>query len=398
MKSNLSTIVKGKGRDLLSTAMMIPDRLGNIKSASAEQAFDPEKFTVNQVAAAIHPAALSLKITKVTEHTPDIKSFFFTWEGSQPLAYFRAGQYLSVVVPIGAAVVTRAYSLSSSPAEALKGIYSITVKRVQGGFVSNYILDNWAEGTRVSAYAPEGWFTYEPLRDAPTVIGVAGGSGITPFLSMAKAIDEGSEDFCLTLLYGARNRKDLVFKAEFDAIAKRNPDKFRVVYVLSDEKVRGYSNGFIGAKLIKKHAPAEGKYSIFACGPAAMYDFLNSEIPSLGIARKYVRMESFGIKNDATGEKGIIEGDYKITVINRGETTVIPAKGAETVLVALERAGITVPVRCRSGECGFCRSKVLEGNVYIPGSADYRRISDARYGYIHPCCCYPVTDLTLKIN
>lgn len=398
MKSNLNIVVGSKAKDLLNTAMMIPNRLNNIKSASAEPAEDPDSFVPNRVAAALHPGLLKIKITKVTEHTPDIKSFYLTWTGSQPLAYFRAGQYLSFLLKIGDAVVTRAYSIASSPAEALRGIYQITVKRVADGFVSNYILDNWKQGDCVQAYSPEGNFVYEPIRDAQTVIGIAGGSGITPFLSMAKAIDEGTEDFCLTLLYGARNRGELVFRHEFDAIAKRNPGKFKVVYVLSEEKVRGYNSGFIGAKLIKKYAPKDSAYSVFACGPTAMYKFLESEIPALNIERKYVRMEMFGAKNNGAGLDGVVKGSFTVKVINRGETTEIKANGEETVLVALERAGITVQVRCRSGECGFCRSKLIEGNVFIPEEMDYRRLSDVTYGYIHPCCCYPLSDMTIKIR
>ncbi|MCQ2470968.1 MAG: FAD-binding oxidoreductase [Clostridia bacterium] len=396
MKNKIIPITS-KGKDFVNTVKMIPDRLVDVKKSSKEQAMNPELFNVNRVAAALHPKEQKLVIRKIVEHSADVKSYYLTWTGGQALAYFRAGQYLSFPIKIGDSVVTRAYSLASSPAKALVGEYHIMIKRVPDGFASGYILDNWKVGDKITAYAPEGCFTYEPLRDAPTVIGVAGGSGITPFLSMARAIDDGSEDFNLTLLYGAKTKDELVFKDELDAIAERN-EKVKVVYVLSEGKSRGFERGFIGADLIKKYAPEDGKYSIFACGPEGMYKFLGQEIPKLGLERKFVRMEMFGVSKSAVLSDAIKEGEFKMTVVYRGDKTEYVCNGKETILTALERAAVKVAVRCRSGECGFCRSKLVSGTVYIPESIDRRRMADAQFGYIHPCCTYPTSDIEIKID
>ena len=110
--------------------------------------------------------------------------------------------------------------------------------------------------------------------------------------------------------------------------------------------------------------------------------------------RKYIRFEVF-----SSGKKTEEEPkEYNITVINRGNETVIKAGSNETVLCALERAGIEVPARCHTGECGFCRSKLKEGKVYIPEGEDRRRIADMQFNFIHPCCCYPESDLVIRIN
>lgn len=399
MKNKLIPI-KSQGKDFINTVKMIPERLLDVKTASDKPAMNPEKFNVNMVAKALHPKKQTLKITKIEEISKDVKCYTFTWTGSQPLAYFRAGQYLTFSLPIDGSVVTRAYSISSAPAQALKGEYQITVKRVPDGFVSGWILDNWKVGDVVDSFAPEGTFNYEPIRDAETVVGLAGGSGITPFLSMAKAIDDGTEDFNLTLLYGARNKDEILFKDELDALAKRN-EKFNVIYVLSDAKTKNqyYEKGFIGAELIKKYAPENGKYSIFVCGPEAMYNFLRKEIPSLGLEQKFVRFEMFGVSKSTAKLDGIKKGTYKMTVINRGESAEYTCEGEETILTALERAAVRVPVRCRSGECGFCRSKLVSGTVYLPETVtDHRRLADAEFGYIHPCCTYPTSDIVIKIN
>lgn len=389
--------ISSKGKDFINTAKMIPERLYDVKSSSKEPAMNPDLFNVNRVAAALHPKEQKLVVRKIVEHSPDVKSYYLTWTGGQSLAYFRAGQYLSFPLKIGDSIVTRAYSIASSPAKALVGEYQIMIKRVPDGYASGYILDNWKVGDKITAYAPEGCFNYEPLRDAPTVIGIAGGSGITPFLSMARAIDDGSEDFNLTLLYGAKTKDELIFKDELDEIAERN-EKFKVVYVLSEGKNRGFERGFIGADKIKKYAPENEKYSIFACGPEGMYKFLGQEIPKLNIERKYVRMEMFGVSKSAVLSDEIKDGEFKMTVTYRGESTEYKCNGKETILTALERAGVKVPVRCRSGECGFCRSKLISGTVYIPESIDRRRMADAKFGYIHPCCTYPTSDISIKID
>ena len=399
MKNKLVPI-KSQGADFLNTVKMIPQRLIEVNKSSDEPAMNPEKFNVNMVSAALHPKKQTLKIRKIDVISKDVKSYYFTWTGSQSLAYFRAGQYLTFQLEIDGSIVTRAYSIASSPASALKGEYQITVKRVGDGFVSGWILDNWKLGDTVNTFAPEGTFVYEPIRDAETVMALAGGSGITPFLSMARAIDDGTECFNLTLLYGARNKDEILFKDELDTIAERNPN-FNVVYVLSDVKTKpkGCEKGFISAELIKKYAPENEKYSIFVCGPEAMYNFLRQEIPTLGLEDKYVRFELFGVSKSTLKLDGIKKGTFKMTVINRGEKTETTCNGEETILNALERAAVKVPVRCRSGECGFCRSKLVSGTVFLPETVkDRRREADARFGYIHPCCTYPTSDIVIKIN
>lgn len=397
---NKRVVVESKLHDFLNTAKMIPMGLQNINNACGQSTKKPEDFHVNKIAAFMHPDEQSLVIKKVVEHSPDVKSFFFTWLGSKPLAYFRAGQYLTLKIKIGSAVLTRPYSISSSPAAALKGEYQITVKRVADGFASGYILDNWKAGDKVTAYAPEGCFVYEPLRDTQHIIGIAGGCGITPFISLAKAIDDKIEDCSLTLLYGCKTKQEILFKNELDELQEKN-DKIKVVYVLSDDKSRGFEKGFIDAEKIKKYAPKKGDYSLFVCGPQAMYDFLKDEIAKLNIRQKFVRFEAAETKKPSAADdfpKGMARKTFELTVINRGESQTIKCKSSETILTALERAGIQVPSRCRGGGCGFCRSKIVSGEFFIAQGSDKRRIADAEFGYIHPCCAYPISDIELKIN
>lgn len=380
---------------------MTPTRNAKIEAAPAKALPPTDSYKPNELAKALHPGVQYLKVAKIVEESSDMKSFYLEADaerGTEKLAWFSAGQYLSIHLTIGNMKLSRPYSLASSPREALAGTYILTIKRVEGGLASQYILDNWAVGTKVTASEPLGVFTYEPLRDAKTIIGIAGGSGITPFRSLAKAIADGDEDAELILLYGSRTLADAVFQEEFKALEQACP-KFKLVNVLSAEEVEGYEKGFITAESIKKYAP-EGEYSIFLCGPQAMYEFVDKEIETLKLRKKFIRHELFGEYFNPSKEADYpadVALAFQITVRIAGEEKVITAKADESILRSLEANGIAAPAHCRSGECGWCHSKLVSGEVYVPKSVDGRREADYIYGYIHPCCSFPLSDLVMEV-
>jgi NAD(P)H-flavin reductase len=269
----------------------------------------------------------------------------------------------------------------------------------QDAFLSAYIHDNWKVGDTVETSGPQGTFFYEPLRDAKKVIAIAGGSGITPIYAMANAIADGDEDFEMTILYGSRTKKDILFQKEFDAIMARTY-KVKLVNVLSEAKAKDCEHGFITAELIQKYA-GDGVYSIFAAGSQGMYKFLDGEAEKLGIAKKYYRKELY----DNIGQPWNYPGypmEAKDQVFNLkikmcDKVFDIPCSANENILVALERAGVAGPNRCRGGICGWCRSRLLSGDVFIPEDTDGRRAQDKLDGYIHPCASFAVSDLSIEM-
>ena len=378
---------------------MNPTRQAKIAAAPAQALPATDSYLPNKIAKALHPGKQFVKVAEVIEQSADTKTFWLEADparGTDSLAWFSAGQYLSVSLEIGPAKLTRPYSLSSSPREALAGRYGLTIKRVEGGLASNYILDNWTVGTEVTVSEPLGVFTYEPLRDAKVIIGIAGGSGITPFRSLAKAIADGDEDAEMILLYGSRTLADAVFQEEFKAL---EGDKFQLVNVLSHETCEGCEHGFITAELIKKYAPA-GDYSLFLCGPQAMYEFVDKEIETLNLRKKFVRHELFGEYFNPAKEADYpanVAPEFKITVRIAGSEQTVTAPADTSILRSLEAAGIAAPAHCRSGECGWCHSKLISGEVYTPKSVDGRREADFLYGYIHPCCTFPLSDIVMEV-
>ena len=376
--------------DMLKFKNLRKNRAEMIASAEAKPL--PGTYRVNELAKRLHPAAQYLKIAEIVQETHDAKSFVLVPDeeaGTRELAPFKAGSYINVRTTLAGSVARRTYSLSSSPKEALEGKYRITVKLKEGGFLSAWLHNEAKVGDKLTATEPGGHVTHSGIRDCKKVVALAGGSGITPFMSMAKAIDEDTEDFEMTLLYGARTEADLVFRADFDAIAARCP-KVKVVYVLSEEQKEGFEAGFITAELIKKYAGAE-QFSIYAVGPGAMCDFLDRELPKLGLAQKFIRME----RTEDVCDAGEVK-DYTLTVHYRDELHTIPARSDETVLTAFERAGLAVNNKCRVGYCGFCRSRLVKGE-YHANRYEQLRIADKQFHYFHPCCSYPMSDMEIEV-
>ena len=392
--------VNSGAADLKRFVGLITDRESAIKNAP-ENEINPT-FKINEIAKELHPDFQKMVITEIISHDgADAKTFVFKKADGSKAAFFRAGQYVSVLLKMGESLVTRPYSICSSPMEAKQGVVKITVRNVKDGYAAPYMLENFKVGDNVTLSGPDGTFYYEPLRDAQTVIALAGGSGITPFLSMAYAIRDGLEDFNLTILFGSRNEENILFKNELDEIAAEC-EKVKIVHILSDEEKEGYEHGFINAELIKKYAPADGKYSVFICGPEAMYRFAEKEVEKLGIEKKYFRRELLGVTKNAYALPDYPEDaknkTFKLTVVIGENEWVVDAKSDETVLTAVERAGIPAPSRCRSGECGWCRSKLVSGTVYIPAENDTgRRYTDKECGYIHPCASFPTSDLKIAV-
>jgi ferredoxin-NADP reductase/ferredoxin len=360
-----------------------------------------ENYASNQNAAARHPLSQFFTIEDIqVRGKGDVKTFTLRRNDDQNPAFFRAGQFVVIRQMIDGKLIARPVTLSCGPAMTLEGKIQVTVKKVeQDAFLSAYIHENWKAGDTVETSGPQGTFFYEPLRDAKKVIAIAGGSGITPVYAMANAIADGDEDFDMTILYGSRTKADILFQEEFDAIMART-DKVRLVNVLSEEKADGCEHGFITAKLIKKYA-GDGVYSIFAAGSKGMYQFLDGEAEKLGIERKYYRKELYdnicrpweysGYPMEAKDKVF----NLKIKMCDR--VFEIPCNANENILVALERAGVAGPNRCRGGICGWCRSRLLSGDVFIPEDTDGRRAQDKLDGYIHPCASFAVSDLSIEM-
>ena len=405
--------VKGFLKDVGGASRVTKMRKALIENASpVPHPEDP----IRKLADALHPGKQKFLVTEIREASPTSRTFRFEpYEENGVKSHipaFQSGQYANFYLTIGSSTVTRAYSISSAPSSVRgeKPFFEITIRRNVSYFVPDYFFGEIKEGSVVTASLPFSQFYYEPLRDAKNVVALAGGSGITPFVSMAKEIACGGLDCDLTILYGSVKHTDIVCGEELAAVEKACP-RVRVIHVMSDDPEWEGEKGFITTELIRKYScgiPSETNTadrpvdtSYFFCGPWAMYRVVCKSMEEMGItARRFrhdVMQQPSNVKQIPGFPEEQIGKRYEITVVRGIQKDVIPAAADEPVAVALERAAIPVDTHCRGGECGFCRSQLLDGDIFVSPLGDGRRAEDKEMGWFHACSAYPMSDLTVKI-
>ena len=389
--------VKGFLKDVGGASRVTKARLEAFEKASDQPVVSD---SIGDVAREWHPGALDLVVTQIVPASKTAVTVRFRREDGKKLPLFYAGQFLALEFDVNGKTVSRPYSISSAPFEARgeEPFVEITVRRSKGdGFIADFVNTQLKVGDKIRGTMGCGQFYYEPLRDAKHVMALAGGTGITPFASIAKEIAHGTLDMDLTILFGSVSSDDIILKDELDKI---HCDKVHIVHVLSgDEPDWTGERGFLSAELIRKYT--KGDTSYFICGPQAMYTYLRTELEKLDIPKRRVRFEVFGSAKDITVFPGypaeVRDKTFTLTVVRGIHEDEIPAKATESLVTALERAGIRIETSCRSGECGLCRTKVLSGDVFVSPEGDGRRAADKEFGYVHACSAYPVSDVKIKI-
>lgn len=300
----------------------------------------------------------------------------------------RAGQFLTVAVPSDRVPhVARCYSLSSAPGRGA----TITVKRIDGGYASDWLNTNAANGLSLQLLPPSGHFTV-PDPDADVLLAAAG-SGITPVMSILRWILEAGTGN-VGLFYANRDRDTTIFAEELDRLAAEHPERLTIVHWLENEKGLPSPAGLTG--WIEQAHDGD----VWTCGPAP---FMNLVVDTLGETRHVHREEYRSLSNDpfapaepapaaapgadADAAQAEVELDGEIHKISWPRD----ASLVDTML-ALE---IDVPYTCREGWCGSCTCKVEEGSVSMKVT-DALEADDEADGYILGCQARPTSD-TLRI-
>ncbi len=346
-----------------------------------------DRGLVKQYVEQLHPHSLDVKVIDIIDETPSTKTVRLS-SRKKYLPPFQAGQYISVTVSIDGIRTTRPYSISSSPDQI--AFYDITVRRVEGGFVSHYLCDKLAIGDSLQISASSGNFYYNPIIHSNKLVFIAGGSGVTPFKSMIQhAINTGTERE-MWLIYGSKNPDELIFNEYFASASKKYPF-FKYIPVCEEGESR--YKGYITASIIKDAVGDSSNKTFFMCGPQTMYEHMLKELQPLQLKPKQIKMEMYGVPTDIFSQTGWpkeISKDTTFTIKVRGKKD-IRVQAGETLLQSLEKNGIIVPSLCRSGECSLCRVKLVSGNVYQPEGVKIRQ-ADRRFGYIHSCASFPISD------
>jgi ferredoxin-NADP reductase len=349
----------------------------------------------------LHPARLRTTVLRVRRETPTARSFLLARTDGRPFPPFHAGQVVGVHVNVNGIRTSRPYSLCSPPGR--RWTAEIVVREIPGGFVSPHLSAEVAAGAELEISGPEGEFRYDPLRDTPDLVLLAGGTGIAPFLAVTQDILERPGTERILLLYGSRTPEEIIFRERLDRLAAEHEHRLRVVHVLSEPPAHWTGErGFLDADRIAGHVErgSLARRTWFVCGPPKMVPFVLAQLDRLGVPHRRIRFEPFGAPFDITAEPGWpseVARDAVFRLEIEGDPgRPIPARADEPILVALERAGRVAPALCRVGACGACRTRLLAGRAFHPPGAALRD-SDRRFGFIHPCSAHPTADVKIRL-
>lgn len=331
----------------------------------------------------------------IRDETHDVKTFTFVCKERRYFS-FTAGQYFTFEVEAGGGVERRCYSVSSSPLRPRS--ISITVKRVDGGLVSNWLHDNLAPGMEIQAQGPVGNFTI-PSQDENKYLFLSGGSGITPLMSILRAYDDAHLYPDIVFLHAGRTSQDFIFhdELEFRARTMRN---FRLI--LLPEKIGG-KQGFVGTvgRISKEYfsaaVPDLLERFTMCCGPAPFMAAARGIMRELGADPARYLEESF----DPVADEGkqapervseSVAPKFKVTFARQAKAIEVCA--TQSILSAAKKSGVRIPSSCASGLCGTCKTKLVSGKVDMQhGGGIRQREIDA--GMFLPCCSKPLTDLVV---
>ncbi|WP_216906596.1 2Fe-2S iron-sulfur cluster-binding protein [Nocardia noduli] len=340
---------------------------------------------------AYHPKRLRLAISEIIEETETTKTFRLQAVDGAVLPPFAAGQYVNVFRD----GTSRPYAISSSPANT--DHYDLTVRRVPAGRISNLLNDTVRVDDEVVTTGPMGTFHHNPLFHGEDVVFLAGGSGVAPALSMLRDIADNRLGRRFHLLYGSRSGGDVLFRDRLAELVAEHPS-LRVDHVISDPEPQWIGRtGFLSAETIEELAGPLAGRMVYVCGPQALYAYALEQLRALGHPRRRIRFEANGAPSDpAARSDWPADSDpaEEVTVTAGGLTFRSPRR--RPLLDALEDNGIRPEAACRSGECSLCRIRVRRGQVHHAEEARLR-LSDARFGYIHSCVAYPITDVELDL-
>lgn len=350
-----------------------------------------------------------LVCTAVSDVTHDVKNFVLEPESEQVFD-FNAGQFLTLMLNIDGYPVNRCYTISSPPTRPHR--LAITVKRVLGGAVSNWVHDNVVPGTKVNAMAPLGAFTLD-IQPAEKYLFLSAGSGITPLMSMLRTAYDLGSNADVVFLHSARTPRDIVFRHELAAIEALMPN-LRVVHVCENDYPSerwGGMRGRLSSTVLQTIVPDLQERVTFNCGPVPYMDAVRRILGELAYDLTNYHEESFtfddpghpaaSLSSEVAEYVDIITAPlparvevatYSVEFSKSGRT--VTCRADQNVLDAALAGGVRLASSCSQGMCGTCKISKLSGEVEMNHNGGIRP-REVAAGKILACCSKPLTDLSL---
>lgn len=347
------------------------------------------------------PHYFDLKVKNIIRETKDAITIVFDHPASGKMTY-QSGQFLTLIVPVNGKEVRRAYSLCSSP--FVDADLAVSVKRVEKGLMSNWLPDNLKIGQTVKVMAPTGQFTTEYLPDRKRhLVMFAGGSGITPMMSIIKSILVKEPESVCSLIYCNRDIDSIIFKDTLEKMQIADEGRLHVIHILDNAPMnwQGYS-GLLNHEMLKKlfeRIPNWGidKTTYLMCGPEGMMKNVESLLTQQNIAKEKIFKESFvqgtidKDKKEATASPSNANTSHEVTIRYDGQEFKVLVEPNRTILETALDQGIDLPYSCQSGLCTACRGKALSGKVKLDEEEGLSQ-SEREEGYVLTCVGHPLTD------
>jgi len=347
----------------------------------------------------------NLKVKDVIKETSDTITIVF--DQPEGRMEYKAGQFLTLILPINGKKVRRAYSLCTSP--FTDEDLAVTVKRVENGLMSNYLNDNIKAGDIIEIMEPMGNFIteYKP-ENKRHIIMFGGGSGITPLMSIIKATLHIEPNSILTLIYCNRDIDSIIFKDALETQQRSNEGRFRVIHVLDNAPMdwqgpSGLLNHEMLAKLFERIPQWDIEQTVYLmCGPEGMMNNVQTLLEQQNIAETKIFKESFvqgiiGKEKKAETEEVELK-PFEVTVVYDGEEHKFTVKPEDTILETALDLDIELPFSCQSGLCTACRGKLISGEMKLDEDEGLSE-AERKEGYVLTCVGHPLTeDVKIEIG
>lgn len=333
----------------------------------------------------------NLSVKNITKETADAVSVVFNIpENLQSDFTFTAGQYITLKTTINGEEIRRAYSICSSPNS---GEVKVAVKAVENGTFSVYATEKLNEGDQLDVHTPEGNFVLQPESEKH-YLAVAAGSGITPVLSMVKAVLENSSDAKITLIYGNRSEADTIFKNELETLQESSNGRFNLHYVFSRQNVAGSLFGRIDQGFTNYYVNTIYKDvdfdSAYLCGPEEMINTVSETLKSNGFDESKIFFELFTSSADEGDTSQVKDGETEVTVLLDDEEITFTMSQSDDILAASLRNQVDAPYSCQGGICSSCLAKVTEGSAVMTKNSILTD-GEVKDGFILTCQAHPTT-------
>lgn len=328
---------------------------------------------------------LQLRIEAIKWETHDTATFFLGDVTGKKISY-KAGQFITLVFSHRDEEIRRSYSLSSSPAENL---LAVTVKRVDNGEISRFMLTKLKVGNILDAVEPAGRFTINQYHTKKDIFLFAAGSGIAPVFSQLKYVLAQRGETRLTLIYSSNNSETL-FKKELDKLASEHSTRLRIIYLISSDGNRLNNQGV--EQLVQQYRQFSlDKAEFYLCGPFPYMRMVRLTLLFMGVDPGKIRKENFVLETIAVAKTTVNYSPGRIKIAFGGELHDITVGENQSILQAALQNNIQLPYSCRVGSCSTCSAICKSGKV-IMSTNEVLTDSDLAEGWILTCTGHPVGD------